>query len=285
MSFGGVSKTNTMPKRKPAINPRLRRFLILLLIIVGGFVTGAMAQTAARDIDYAILLSISEEVTVAERYGATAAERYAGAAAARRAEQSADAADAPDVPEFSAERPGEETPELSRAVQRATAHRLRGETVAAAEAYAEVLRLSREPIHAFFYAEVARANGDDLLADHLGTIYREARAAGERLPARPAGATADVRVAGVISDAATGVMLAGVEVLVLDPISHRVTVASTDANGLFTVDGVSRGATVRIVTARAGYTPAGDELYVDPAHTRHAPIIGTRVYLQPVDAM
>ena len=265
-----------MPNR-PSAFPRLRRLLVLFLVLFVGFAVSVGAQTAARDIDYAILLSISEEVTVAERYRVDAGQRHAAAAAAQRERQSVLAADQPRVPEFSAE----ETPELSRAVQRATALRLRGETVAAAEAYAEVLRLSREPIHAFFYAEVARANGDELLAEHLGTLYRDARAAGTLLPARPKDTRADVRVAGVVSDAAEGGMLAGVEVRVLDPIGCRVFVASTDANGLFTVDGVTRGATVRIVTAHVGYVAAADELYVDPAHTQHALIIGTRVYLQP----
>ena len=261
-------------------NTPARRFALFVVIILGGFAAGALAQNPVHDIDYAILLSISEEVEIAERYEVDARTRLAGATAARRREQATAASTQPAVPSFEGEADAGETPEVSRAIQTATALRLRGETVAAAEAYARVLELSRVPVHAFFYAEVARANGNALLADHLAALYREARAGGTPLPTVSEEATRDIRIAGVVTDAGTGAVLRDVTVRVLDPLSHRVLTASTDANGLFVVDGVSREARVRIVAERAGFGVGEQELYIDPAHTRHAPMVGTRVYLQ-----
>ena len=257
-----------------------RRALPIAALLVAGFTAGALAQNSVQDIDYAILLSISEEVEIAERYEVDASARMAAATAARRHEQATAASARPAVPTFGGEAPAEETPEVSRAIQTATALRLRGETVAAAEAYARVLELSRQPIHAFFYAEVARANGDDLLADYLAALYREARAAGTQLPTLSEESDRDIRIAGVVSEAGTGAMLREVTVRVLDPLSHRVYTASTDANGLFVVDGLSRDARVRIVAERAGFEVGEEELHIDPAHTQHAPMVGTRVYLR-----
>ena len=130
---------------------------------------------------------------------------------------------------------------------------------------------------------MARANGDDLLADHLMGLYQAAHANGELLPAASALEDRVVRVAGVVTHAATAAAMGAVEVRVLDPLAHRELRAVTDANGLFVVDGVSLGATVEIVTEHAGYVPAGELLYVDPSQTTLSPMIGTRVYLQPDD--
>ena len=84
-----------------------------------------------------------------------------------------------------------------------------------------------------------------------------------------------------MTDARTGTRLEGVEVRVLDPLAYREHAVQTDENGLFIVDGVSRRAHLRIVSAAPGYGAGDDALYVDPAHVAHAPMIGMRVYLQP----
>lgn len=231
-----------------------------------------------QDIDYAILLSVSEPVAFdGDAY--TAGPRESPMAIRRRT-QAQIAAAHPAMPDFDE---AEETTELARAVQIATAYRLRGETIAAAEAYQDVLALSRKPVHAYFYAEVASANGDQLLAAHLSELYRAAQRAGSDLPTAATDVVSDVRIAGVATDASTGGTLDNAEVRVLDPVSLREFTASTDANGLFVVDGVSRGAHLQIVAVAAGYLANETALYVDPAHTQHAPMMGTRLYLQPED--
>ena len=281
MGFWGVAGMSFVivsPDTNTSQMPRLLLASATAALSLSALLPTASAQEADRgDIDHAILLSVSEPVTFDG--SAYTVDRHGEATEARRQEQARVAAAKPAVPEFGTE--GAQTPELSRAIQVATALRLRGETVAAGEAYAQVLSLSRKPIHAFFYSEVARANGDDVLADYLAASYEKARAAGGELPKTSPVGERDIRIAGLVTDARTGAKLVGVEVRVLDPLAYREYVAETDENGLFVVDGVSRRADLKIVSAKAGYELGDDALYVDPAHTAHAPMMGTRVYLAP----
>ncbi len=256
-----------------------RALLVLTFTAASSFAALGHAQTigAASDLDYAILLGISEAVEADLVFDAVA-NTHARHAESRE-QQTLCAEHLPAVPTF-AEANTQETPELSRLVQLATAHRLRGETIEAAAYYAQVVQLSPKPIHLHFFAECARTNGDRMLADRLAQKYAVARVTATEAPiARPS--TKPVRLAGVITHATTGTPLRGVSVRVLDPISLREHSAITDANGLFVVDGLTSGATLTLQASLTDFVVDQHELLLDAAQTSSTPIVGMRIYLQP----
>ena len=247
------------------------------LLANGATDTSRAARTSdARDINYAILLSISEEVETAPAYLVTV-----DMIEERRLAQAVAAQDLPAVPTFD----DEGASRLAQSVQLATAHRLRGETIAAAEHYAQVMQLSQNPIHAFFYAEAAAANGDAMLAAHLRKIYSAAKSAGDttlnRTQVDPS--VKVIRLAGVISDINMRI-IANASIRIFDPIALIEHTVTSDANGLFVVDGLSNAAELQILAQATGFDESEQTFYVNPENTKHAHMIGMRIYLQPTAA-
>ncbi len=253
-----------------------------LALLTSLTLTSVTAQTAspAPDLDYAILLGISEAID--DEAFADAAHDPRVRQAERREMQSTCAEHLPAVPTFT-DADAQETPALARLVQLATAHRLRGESIAAAGYYAQVVQLSQNPIHLHFFAECARDNGDDMLAELLAERYTVARATGTASfhDTTPATGTKPIRLAGIVTDASNGNRLRYVEVRVLDPLRLVELTVTTDANGLFVVDGLTRGATLTVRATLDDYEISLEELKLDARTNAQTPIVGTRIYLQP----
>ena len=187
----------------------------------------------------------------------------------------------PAVPQFAAPTHAA-APELNQLIQLATAHRLRGETVEAGEYYAQIIRQSDDAKHVFFFAEMARANGQSLLAEALQARYAQLRAGEPVAQLRPL--QKPVRLAALFTHARESYGLAGVTVHVFDPAQLVEYIGSTDNNGLCVIDGLSNAAALTIRATSAGFAEAQQTLDLRAEQANEVPIIATRVYLQPLSS-
>lgn len=124
---------------------------------------------------------------------------------------------------------------ITEHLQLATAFRLRGDYVQAVPHYAQIVKLSKQPIHAFFYAQALRATGQDLLADLYEARYTAGEGGSlEELP-EPISAHSGVPVMihGRVNNLYDGKPMASVEVRMVNRCTEEELVTTTDANGNF----------------------------------------------------
>jgi len=118
-------------------------------------------------------------------------------------------------------------------LQLATAFRLRGDYVKAVPHYAQIVKLSSQPIHAFFYAQSLRATGQDLLADLYDARYQEGKggALQEEVlsDADRVGIPATIR--GKVKHELYGNPVPNVEVRLVNVCTEEELVTRTDSNG------------------------------------------------------
>lgn len=130
---------------------------------------------------------------------------------------------------------GIETKQLSitEHLQLATAYRLRGDYVQAVPHYSQVVKLSKQPIHVFFYAQALRATGQDLLADLYTARYEEG--VGGTLESQPlsdaerTGIPATIR--GRVTNMEHGNAVSNVEVRLVNICTEEELIATTDEDG------------------------------------------------------
>lgn len=122
---------------------------------------------------------------------------------------------------------------ITEHLQLATAFRLRGDFVQAVPHYARIVRLSKQPIHAFFYAQALRATGQDLLADLYDTRYKEGiGGALEEQPLNDAARTGiPATILGRVTNLAYGNPVPNVEVRLVNICTEEEFVTSTDEEG------------------------------------------------------
>ena len=124
---------------------------------------------------------------------------------------------------------------ITELIQLATAFRLRGDYVAAVPHYARIVHLSKQPIHAFFYAQALRATGQDLLADLYSARYSQG--IGGTLEeqvlndAQRSGVPAFIR--GQVVDIEFRNAIPNVEVRLVNICTEEEFVTSTDSEGNF----------------------------------------------------
>ena len=121
-------------------------------------------------------------------------------------------------------------------LQLATAFRLRGDDVQAVPHYARVVQLSKQPVHAFFYAQSLRATGQDLLADLYDTRYKEGM--GGALQEKPL-SDADrkgipAKIHGRVTNELYGNPVPNVEVRLVNICTEEELVTTTNKEGEFT---------------------------------------------------
>lgn len=238
-----------------------------------------MLQYQSEQMSYAILLSLSEPVEIiTPKKGLPTYEAWT--TEQRRHRQARMAKNKPALPAFEASR-DEPGTALAEQIQLATAHRLRGESELAADYYAKVVRASAQPIHLHFYAEVARTNGHDLLADYLNNLYDKAQNGKRPLLAQPKQAGVPVRIAAVIYDAQSGNCLADVTVQVLEKTALVEHSARTDRNGLFVIDGLRQNSGLLMMLTKAGYQSQMLEQDLSEEALGKGKLLGLRLFLQP----
>jgi len=120
-------------------------------------------------------------------------------------------------------------------LQLATTFRLRGDYVQAVPHFAQVVKLSDQPIHAFFYAQALRATGQDFLADLYDVQYKAGE--GGSLQVLPESTSAHsgvpVTIHGRVKNHYDGDPIASVEVRLVNRCTEEEFISITDANGNF----------------------------------------------------
>lgn len=132
---------------------------------------------------------------------------------------------------------GIETKQLSitEHLQLATAYRLRGDYVQAVPHYAQVVRLSKQPIHAYFYGQALRATGQDLLADLYDARYEDGvGGALESQPLSDAERTGiPAAIHGKVTNLEYGNAVPNVEVRLVNICTEEELVTTTEGDGTY----------------------------------------------------
>lgn len=124
---------------------------------------------------------------------------------------------------------------ITEHLQLATAFRLRGDYSSAVPHYSSVVKASKQPIHAFFYAQSLRATGQELLADLYSTRYNEG--VGGSLEAKSLSEAnrsgIPAAIYGQVTNELYGNAVPNVEVRLVNICTEEEFVTSTDSNGEF----------------------------------------------------
>ena len=202
----------------------------LVLVLVATLTLGA--QTASTT-DYDFLLSISEPARfdLYERGMPTEDHNVVPVASPLQAEIDF----SHPLPKLADEVKDPSSLSVTEHLQLATAFRLRGDYVQAVPHYAQVVKLSKQPIHAFFYAQALRATGQDLLADLYDARYVDGH--GGALEEQPLSIAEHsgipAMIYGQVVNDRFGNPIPNVEVRLVNVCTEEELVTTTDKEGNF----------------------------------------------------
>ncbi len=204
---------------------------ILLLTLV--VTTSSSRAQSASTADYDFLLSISEPARYDLYDRSVSKENLSVVPIAPAIHAEIDLSHP--LPEVDVEGKNPSQLTITEHIQLATAFRLRGDYVEAVPHYARIIRLSNQPIHAFFYAQALRATGQDLLADIYSDRYNQgiggAVEAQTLDDAQRTGVPASIY--GQVIDITFGNPIPKVEVRLVNVCTEEEFVTTTDSKGNF----------------------------------------------------
>ncbi len=190
------------------------------------------AQTASTT-DYEFLLSISEPARfdLYDRSVPKESDNVVPVAAAIQAEIDL----SHPLPELDLDVKDQAQLSVTEHLQLATAFRLRGDYVAAVPHYSRIVRLSKQPIHAYFYAQALRATGQYLLADLYDARYTQGT--GGAIEEQPLSDAERKGIPAVIHGHVTNIdfenAIPNVEVRLVNICTEEELVTTTNKSGYF----------------------------------------------------